>query len=164
MYTNGSVSLQTCFHLGDPTFHRASQSFPMNLITAMAKIITAPVTVIINALVITAVFSYSSLGTSSNLLIGCLALSDVLVALTCQPGYVTYRLMENKHRVVPSFFRITYSTAYVCFGVSFIKAKCELYLIDLVLEQSTCGVRVGKYKTSRKRCPSLCLADLSSSF
>lgn len=102
MDTNGSVSLQTCFHLGDPTFRRASQSFPMNLITAMANIITAAVTVIINALVITAVFSYSSLRTSSNLLIGCLALSDVLVALTCQPWYVTYRLMENILRLLRS--------------------------------------------------------------
>ena len=56
MDTNGSVSLQTCFHLGDPTFHRASQRFTMNLITAIVNIITAPVAVVINALVTIAVF------------------------------------------------------------------------------------------------------------
>ena len=80
MDTNGSVSLQTCFHLGDPTFHQASQRFTMNLITATVNIITAPVAVIIKAVVVTAVFSFSPLSTPSNLLIGCLALSDVLVA------------------------------------------------------------------------------------
>ena len=119
MDTNGSVSLQTCFHLGDPTFHQASQRFTMNLITATVNIITALVVVVVNALVAIAVFGYSPLRTPSNLLIGCLALSDVLVALTCQPEYITYRLMEKKHRVVPCFVRITYSTAfYVCLGVS----------------------------------------------
>ena len=52
----------------------------MNLITAIFNIITAPVAVIIKALVVTAVLSFSPLSTPSNLLIGCLALSDVLVA------------------------------------------------------------------------------------
>ena len=128
MDTNGSVSLQTCFHLGDPTFHQASQRFTMNLITATVNIITAPVAVVVNALVAIAVFGYSPRRTSSNVLIGCLALSDVLVALTCQPEYITYRLMENKHRVVPCFVRITYSTAfYFCLGVSFMNLTAVSY-------------------------------------
>ena len=100
----------------------------MNLITATVNIITAPVAVVVNALVAIAVFGYSPLRASSNLLIGCLALSDVLVALTCQPEYITYRLMENKHRVVPCFVRITYSTAfYVCLGVSFMTLTAVSY-------------------------------------
>lgn len=128
MDTNGSVSLQTCFHRGDPTFHQASQRFTMNLITATVNIITAPVAVVVNALVAIAVFGYSPRRTSPNLLIGCLPLSDVLVALTCQPEYITYRLMENKHRVVPCFVRITYSTAfYVCLGVSFMTLTAVSY-------------------------------------
>ena len=52
----------------------------MNLITAIVNIISATVAVVINALVVTAVFSFSPLSTPSNLLIGCLAQSDVLVA------------------------------------------------------------------------------------
>ena len=68
----------------------------MNLITAIVNIITAPVTVIIKALVVTAVFSFFPLSTPSNLLIGCLALSDVLVALTYQPGYITYSRVVTK--------------------------------------------------------------------
>ena len=100
----------------------------MNLITATVNIITAPVAVVVNALVAIAVFGYSPRRTSPNLLIGCLALSDVLVALTCQPEYITYRLMENKHRVAACFVRITYSTAfYVCLGVSFMTLTAVSY-------------------------------------
>ena len=100
----------------------------MNVITAIVNIITAPVTVIIKALVVTAVLSFFPLSTPSNLLIGRLALSDVLVALTYQPGYITYRLIENKHRVVSCFVRITCSTAlYVSFGVSFMTFTAVSY-------------------------------------
>ena len=56
----------------------------MNLITAIFNIITAPVAVIIKALVVTVVLSFTPLSTPSNLLIGCLALSDVLVTFTQQ--------------------------------------------------------------------------------
>ena len=61
-------------------FSPSLKRFTMNLITAIFNIITAPVAVIIKALVVTAVFSFSPLSTPSNQLIGCLALSDVLVA------------------------------------------------------------------------------------
>ena len=100
----------------------------MNLITAIINIVTAPITVIVNALVVTAIFGTSRLRTPSNLLIACLALSDVFVGLTAQPGYTAYRLMENQHRSVPCYVRIIYSAAfYVCFGVSFMTLTAVSY-------------------------------------
>ena len=121
---NNNISVNippgSCYHLPDPIFDQVSQRFTTNLITAIINIVTAPVAVIVNALVITAIFGTSRLRTPSNLLIACLALSDVFVGLTAQPGYITYRLMENQHRSVACFARIIYCAAfYVCFGVLF---------------------------------------------
>ena len=120
MDTNISVNVPFCFHLPDPTFHQASQRYTMNLMTAIINIVTAPLAVVVNVLVVTAIFSSSRLRTPSNLLLACLALSDVFVGLTAQPCYITYRLMENQHRSVPCFVMVIYGAAfYVCFGVSF---------------------------------------------
>ena len=120
MDDNISISGSYCFHLPEPNFHQASQRYTMNLITAIINIVTAPLAVVVNVLVVTAIFSSSRLRTPSNLLLACLALSDVFVGLTAQPCYITYRLMENQHRSVPCFVMVIYGAAfYVCFGVSF---------------------------------------------
>ena len=120
MDTNISSEVPFCYHLPDPTFHQASHRYTMNLVTAIINIVTAPFAVVINALVVTAIFSCNRLRTPLNLLIACLALSDVFVGLMTQPGYITYRLMENQRRSVPCLVRIVYCAAfYVCFGVSF---------------------------------------------
>ena len=130
MDTNISVniSLGSCFHLPDPIFDQVSQRFTTNLITAIINIVTAPIAVIVNALVVTAIFGTSRLRTPSNLLIACLALSDVFVGLTAQPGYITYRLMENQTRSVPCFVKIIHCVAfYICFGVSFMTLTAVSY-------------------------------------
>ena len=130
MDTNISVniSLGSCFHLPDPIFDQVSQRFTTNLITAIINIVTAPIAVIVNALVVTAIFGTSRLRTHSNLLIACLALSDVFVGLTVQPGYITYRLMENQTCSVPCFVKIIHCVAfYICFGVSFMTLTAVSY-------------------------------------
>ena len=122
METNISlnVSSSNCFHLPDPDFCHASQRFTINLITAIITILTAPLPVITNGVVVIAIFGCSRLRTPSNLLIGCLAMSDILIGLTAQPGYITYRLMENQLRSVPCFVRVVYASVfYLCFGVSY---------------------------------------------
>ena len=120
MDTNISADVPFCYHLPDPTFDQSPQRYTMNLVTAIINIVTAPFAVTVNVLVVIAIFSCNRLRTPLNLLIACLALSDVFVGLTAQPGYITYRLMENERRSVPCFVRIVYCTAfYVCFGVSF---------------------------------------------
>ena len=118
----------SCFPLSDPTFHKVSERYVMNLVTAIINIISAPFAVVSNLLIATAVFNTSRLRTPLNLLIGCLALSDVLVGLTVQPGYISFRLMENRHRSVPCFVRLIYSNAfYICCGVSFITLSSVSY-------------------------------------
>ena len=130
MDTNNSVNVSSssCFHLPDPNFHQVSQRFIVNLITAIINIATAPVAVTANTLVAMVIFSCSRLRTPSNLLISCLAVSDVLVGSTVQPGYITYRLMENDLRSVPCFVRIAYNAAFfICFGVSFMTLSAVSY-------------------------------------
>ena len=130
MDSNISVDISpgSCFHLPDPVFDQVSQRFTTNLITAIINIMTAPIAVAVNALVVAAIFGPSRLRTPSNLLIACLALSDAFVGLTAQPGYITYRLMENQTRSVPCFVRVIYCTAfYICFGVSFMTLTAVSY-------------------------------------
>jgi len=128
MDDNISINGSYCFHLPDPTFHQASQRYTMNLVTAIVNIITAPLAVAVNLLVVIAIFSTSRLRTPSNLLIACLALSDVLVGLTAQTSYITYRLMENQRRSVPCFVMVVYGASfYVCFGVSFMTLTAVSY-------------------------------------
>ncbi|XP_078352824.1 adenosine receptor A2a-like [Oculina patagonica] len=119
---------QSCFHLPDPNFDKVSERFIMNLVTAIINIIASPLAVLSNSLIVIAIFSSSRLRTPSNLFIGCLALSDVFVGLAVQPGYICFRLMENQHRSVPCFVRITYSSAFfVCCGVSFMTLSAVTY-------------------------------------
>jgi len=128
MDDNISINGSYCFHLPDPSFHQASQRYTMNLVTAIVNIITAPLAVAVNLLVVIAIFSTSRLRTPSNLLIACLALSDVLVGLTAQTSYITYRLMENQRRSVPCFVMVVYGASfYVCFGVSFMTLAAVSY-------------------------------------
>ena len=122
------LPVATCFHLPDPNFDGASQRFTMNLVTAIINIIASPLAVISNSLIIIAILTSSRLRTPSKFLIGCLALSDVLVGLAVQPGYICFRLMENQHRSVPCFVRVMYSNAfYICCGVSFMTLSAVSY-------------------------------------
>ena len=126
--TQNFLPVAKCFHLPDPNFDGASQRFTMNLVTAIINIIASPLAVISNSLIVFAILTSSRLRTPSNFLIGCLALSDVLVGLTVQPGYICFRLMENQHRSVPCFVRVMYSNAfYICCGVSFMTLSAVSY-------------------------------------
>ena len=125
---DNNTSTSSCFHLPDPSFDRVSERFLVNLITAVINIVSAPFAVVSNLLIALAIFHNVMLRTPSNLLIGCLALSDILVGLAVQPGYITFRLMENQHRSVPCFVRVVYSNAfYVCCGVSFMTLTAVSY-------------------------------------
>ena len=148
MDDNNSTNGSYCFHLPEPNFHQTSQRYTMNLITAIINIVTAPLAVVVNVLVVTAIFSSSRLRTPSNLLIACLALSDVFVGLTAQPGYITYRLMENQHRSVPCFVMVIHGAAfYVCFGVSFM-TLCAVSYERFVAVRSR--VRYNTFYSSRR--------------
>ena len=74
----------SCYHLPDPTFHKVSKRYTVNLITAVINIVTAPFAVISNLLIFLAIVF--RLRRPSKLLIGSLALSDVFVGLAVPTG------------------------------------------------------------------------------
>lgn len=122
-----AVRAPLCYHLPDPTFDKVSERYLMNLVTAIINITAAPFAVVFNLLIFYAIMS-RQLRTPSNLLIACLALSDVFVGLAVQPGYITYRLMENQLRSVPCFVMVVYANAfYLCCGVSFMTLAVVSY-------------------------------------
>ena len=124
--TDTLASAPSCYHLPDPTFDKVSERYMTNLATAIINITSAPFAVAFNLLISYAIVS--RLRTPSNLLIACLALSDVFVGLAVQPGYITYRLTENQLRSVPCFARIVYANAfYLCCGVSFMTLAAVSY-------------------------------------
>ena len=88
MQGNQSEHEISCFYLGDSSFHKAHERFKVNLVTATINVVA-------NLLIVTAIFSCLRLRTPSNLLKAFLALSDLFVSLTVQPGYITYRLLET---------------------------------------------------------------------
>ena len=119
MNLNTTVRNSHCFNLPDPVFQTALERFTTNLITTVINILVAPNAIIANVLILVAIINCSHLRSPSNLLIASLVLSDVLVGLTSQPGYISYRLLENQHQGVPCYAMVLYIVAfYICFGVS----------------------------------------------
>lgn len=121
-----------CFHLPHPEFDDAHHRTTTNLVTGVVNAVLSPFAVSANFLIIFVICRKTSLQTPSNLLLGCLAVSDVLVGFVVQPSYVAYRLLENQNGFVPCYVRMLYSTGfYACYGVSFMTLctiSCERLL------------------------------------
>ena len=115
------ISLEKCFVLPDPVFKKVMARHATNLITAAINGLCSPFAVIANFLVVFVIARNGALHTPSNVLLACLAFSDLLVGLVVQPCYVVFRLLENILHFVPCGLRVVYSESFwVCYGVSFL--------------------------------------------
>ena len=118
--TSDSSSSSICHHLLDPEFDEAYQRRTTNLVTAVVNGILSPFAVVANFFITFVIYRKTGLQTPSNLLLGGLAVSDILVGLLVQPSYVAYRLLENQNGFVPCAIRMLFSIGfYTCYGVSF---------------------------------------------
>ena len=104
-----------CFHLPHPKFDVAYERRTTNLVTGVVNAVLSPFAVAANLLIVFVIYRKISLQTSSNLLLGCLAVSDFLVGLVVQPSYVAYRLLENQSGFVPCAVRKLFSTGFYVF-------------------------------------------------
>ena len=112
---------EKCFVLPDPNYNMVMARHASNLITAAINGFCSPLAVIANFLVVFVIARNSALDTPPNVLLACLALSDLLVGLLVQPCYVVFRLLENIKHFVPCALRILYSESFwVCYGVTFL--------------------------------------------
>ena len=111
----------TCFFLPNPSFEYVSHRYESNVSTAVINGLCSPFAIVANLVIITVICRNALLHTPANVLIGCLALSDLLVGLVVQPCYVTFRTMETLHKYVPCTLRIVYSESFwVSYGASFL--------------------------------------------
>lgn len=117
-----------CFFLVNPDFDKVHYRYTTNFITSIINGFFCPVAVIGNFAVLFIIFRTAWLREPSNLLLGCLAVCDMLVGVIVQPSYVSFRLSENRDNFVPCFVRMTYSTSFfICYGVSFLTLNAISY-------------------------------------
>ena len=125
-------SNSSCFHLLDPKFDKIHHRKATNLVTGVINAVLFPFAVIANVFIIFVISRKRSLQTPSNVLLACLAISDLFVGLVVQPSYVAFRLLENANGFVPCAVRMLYSMGfYMCYGVSFMTLcaiSCERLL------------------------------------
>ena len=129
---NSSLSRRNCFFLPDPKFDKVPNRFVTNLLTGVLNAVLSPCAVVANSLVVLVIIRKVSLRSPLNLLLGCLAVSDLLVGLFVQPSYVAFRLVENQHRFVPCALRLFYTMGFfTCYGVSLVSLcaiSCERFI------------------------------------
>ena len=115
------MASDVCFVLPDPNYNEVMARHASNLITAVINGLCSPFAVVANFLVVFVIARNSVLHTPPNVLLACLAFSDLLVGLLVQPCYVAFRLLENIKHFVPCGLRIMYSESFwICYGVSFL--------------------------------------------
>ena len=119
---------EQCFFLCNPDFDKVHYRYTTNFATSVVNGIFSPVAVIGNFAVLFIIYRTPWLREPSNLLLRCLAISDMLVGIIVQPSYVTFRLGENRDGFVPCAVRLIYSTSfYLCYGVSFLTLNAISY-------------------------------------
>ena len=132
MHYNGSFPKESCFFLPDPKFDKVPGRYTTNLVTGVLNALLSPCAVVANSLIVIVIIKKPSLRSPLNLLLGCLAVSDLLVGLFVQPSYVAFRLGENQHKFVPCALRLFYSTGFfICYGVSLVTLcafSCERFI------------------------------------
>lgn len=123
---------QSCSLLPDPKFDKVPNRYVTNFFTGVLNALLSPCAIVANSLVVLVIVKKASLRSPLNLLLGCLAVSDILVGVFVQPSYVAFRLLENQHTFVPCALRLFYSTGFfICYGVSLVTLcviSCERYI------------------------------------
>ena len=89
---------KTCFFFEDIylNFDEAEGVFVTNIVTCVLNSIFSPVTCLGNFLIVFAIAKTQDLHSPSFILLGCLATSDLLVGLLCQPIFVACKITELK--------------------------------------------------------------------
>ena len=130
--TSNSLSKELCFFLPDPKFDKVTRRYVTNLLTGVLNAVLLPCAIVANSLVILVIIRKVSLRSPLNLLLGYLAVSDLLVGLFVQPSYVAFRLVENQDTFFPCALRPLHTTGFsVCYGVSLVTLctiSCERYI------------------------------------
>jgi len=102
--------------------HNPPVVFGLGILVIIINIITAPMAIVGNMLIIIAIIRTPSLQTPSNFLISNLAIGDLLTGLLCQPMFVVYKIAELEMDVFTTCMARTVidTIAYIASGMSFV--------------------------------------------
>ena len=92
-FNRTNLSLPNCFHLG-PRLEQDNDTFIASVVTCILNAVFSLMTAVGNLVILQVIWSKQELHTPSFILLFCLAASDLLVGLVCQPFYVAYKITE----------------------------------------------------------------------
>ena len=107
-----SVECEIYEYLGGRLDRSATWAYVLLIFITVVNIITCPLIIILNLLVMIAVKTKARLKTNSNITLGCLALTDVLVGVIAQPVFTTVTILtmqgetSNKYCTLQRFSKI----------------------------------------------------------
>ena len=111
------------------TVERESQNDSNTIVTIIVNSVACPFTVVLNALVIMAVKRRASLQSNANVLLSCLAVTDVLTGLTVQPSFILWKTLcvlgLTKFDAVYLFQNSSLRTVSVCSCLHLVLITCE---------------------------------------
>ena len=113
---------ETCFFL-DITLHKTEEVFVTNILACILNFVFSLITCVGNFIILFAIRKTQDLRQSpSFILLGCLAASDLLVGLICQPLFVAFKIAElvDQFSVYCTLRMLMSISSWVTSGVSFL--------------------------------------------
>ena len=107
---SSSFSKALCFRSHPPDDEYARADYFMSVLAIALNLVTCPLIIVLNGLVIAVVKTKRRLQTNHNILLACLAATDLMVGLTLQPVHMAheiYRLTGHSPSVFCTIFNIT---------------------------------------------------------
>lgn len=92
-FNRTNLSLPSCFYL-DLRLEQNNDTFIASVVTCILNAVFSLITAIGNLVILQVIWRKQELHTPSFILLFCLAASDLLVGLVCQPFYVAYKITE----------------------------------------------------------------------
>ena len=107
---SSSASKAVCFRSDSPDDEYVSVDYIFSVLGIALNLVTCPLIILLNALVIAVVRTKRRLQTNHNILLACLAATDLMVGITLQPMHMAheiYRLAGDSQSVFCKIFKTT---------------------------------------------------------
>ena len=113
---------ETCFYFTGISFDNAQELFVTNVSTCILNVLFGIITFVGNSTILLAIKKNRGLHSPSFVLLGCMAFSDLLVGLICQPLFVGVKIAEfERSFTVYCWLRMLQTrSAWTTAGVSFL--------------------------------------------
>ena len=111
---------ETCFYFTGISFDNAQELFVTNVSTCILNVLFGIITFVGNSTILLAIKKNRGLHSPSFVLLGCMAFSDLLVGLICQPLFVGFKIAEiERNFTVHCWLRMLQArSAWTTAGVS----------------------------------------------